>query len=154
MIGERSKPPSDKLGGEIFYFLERACIFVTIYMVSYGLITNTLPTCIMCAHTHLKSGSYACRRDQKSVFFRRVAGGSNRIEFYSTRRGTFLTLQRGNQITIDIESERQSDCTNIRYSYQQELLLYNNNIESILFPFNFVSTLKGLHVVNHCRQLH
>ena len=44
------------------------------------------------------------------------------IEYNLTRRGTFQTLCRGNQTTIDTESELQSDCTNNIYSYQVELL--------------------------------
>ena len=66
--------------------------------------------------------------------------GSNRIEFCSTCRGTFLTLSRGNQITIDTESERQSDCTqifaiHINKSYST-LEVYNNNVEIMNYSFS------------------
>ena len=62
-------PPSDKLGGEICIALARACMLVTIWCM-YSLTTNTMPTRIVCAHSHL-----------------------------------LLTLRRGNQISIETESE-------------------------------------------------
>ena len=58
IIGEQGEPPSDKLGGEIFissYAL--VCLSIYIYMVSYGLTTNTMPTRIVCIHSQLKAGS-------------------------------------------------------------------------------------------------
>ena len=80
LIGEQVEPPSDKLGGEIC-IASRALVhmFVTIYIYgTYGLTTNTMPTRIVCAHSHFH-----------------------------------LTLRRGNQITIDTESERERDCTKV-----------------------------------------
>ena len=101
-------------------------MFVNLYTV-YGVVqpdNQTMPTCIVCIHSQLNTGSCESHSDQ-ILFFRCVAThGLNRIELYSTRRGTFLILRRGIQITIDIESEGQSDSTNIRYSYQQELLYF------------------------------
>ena len=59
-IGERSEPPSDKLGGEIFIFscmLVCLSVYIYIYMMLYGLTTNTIPThIVVCAHPHLIKG--------------------------------------------------------------------------------------------------
>ena len=50
LIGERSEPPSDKLGGKI-------CIathtLVYLLWCMCGLTTNTMPTHIVCSHSHL-----------------------------------------------------------------------------------------------------
>ena len=64
------------------FFIPRTCLYVCHYIYiycTYGLTTNTMPTRIVCAHSHL-----------------------------------FLTLiahRRGNQITIETESEQERDCT-------------------------------------------
>ena len=51
VIGERSEPPSDNLGGEFLF--PRACLyFCHYYMVSYGLTTNTMTTRLLYAHIH------------------------------------------------------------------------------------------------------
>ena len=72
LIDEQSKPPSDKLGGEICISSPTlACL--SLYMESYGLTTNTVTTRIVCILSHLKAGSYIPRRDQKSLFFRCVS---------------------------------------------------------------------------------
>ena len=93
-------------------------------MVSYGLTTIPRPLALG-AYTHTKGWFLRISSRPALVIFRCVTMcGFNGIKFYSTRRGTFLTLCKGNQITIDSESKRQSYCTNIRYSYQQELLYF------------------------------
>ena len=51
-IGERSEPPSDKLGGEIFISSHGLYVCHYIYMESYGQTTNTMPTHIVCVHSH------------------------------------------------------------------------------------------------------
>ena len=110
-----------------FVFASRTLVCLSTYMYiiwcTYGLTTNTMPTRIVCAHSHL-----------------------------------FLTLHRGNQITIETESERARDCTQkfIKDKYtlfistratllQRYLSAYNNDIVSNeLFFFHSVSTSNGL----------
>ena len=100
-------------------------MFVTIYMESYGLTNNTMPTHIVCVH----SGWFLC------VSSRRM----DRIESSSIQHvAAHSRLRRGNQITIDTESERKSYST---------LEVYNNNVERnklFFFHLYFVSTSKVL----------
>ena len=98
-------------------------MFVTLYIWSH-MAWQPIPCPLaLCVYTHTK-GWYL------RVTSRRV--DKNSIEFYSTRIGTFLTLRRGNQITIDTESERQSDCPKLfAIQYHSTLELYNNYSFSI-----------------------
>ena len=52
VIGEQSEHPSDKLGSEIF-ISSRTLVCLSLYIYMYGLTTNTMPTHIVCAHSHL-----------------------------------------------------------------------------------------------------
>ena len=83
---------------------------VTMYMVLYGLTTNTI------AHSHC-----VC-----------------------TLTLVFLTLRRGNQINIDIESEREKDCTQrfIKDKYTLFILqevLYFSGIDVLIIKMLQVS---------------
>ena len=53
IIGERSEPSSDKLGGESFISSCHLYVCHYIYMVYVQLDNNTMPTHIVCAHSHL-----------------------------------------------------------------------------------------------------
>ena len=48
-IDERSEPPSDKLGDEVFIASPR----LYVCHITFGLTTNTMPTRNVCAHSHL-----------------------------------------------------------------------------------------------------
>ena len=45
VIGERSEPPSDKLGGEIFNISSHTLVCLSLYIYcTYSVTTNTMPT--------------------------------------------------------------------------------------------------------------
>ena len=54
LVGERSESPSDKLGGKVcIASCALVCLSLYIYMGTYSLTTNTIPTHIVCTHSHL-----------------------------------------------------------------------------------------------------
>ena len=66
IIGKRSEPPSDQLGGEFFISscaLVGLSLYIHLYGYTYGLSTNTMPTHIVSAHSHY---SWHCAEETKT----------------------------------------------------------------------------------------